>query len=69
MAYGARLESVLGESPQGFESPILRSPDPSVFKGSRLDLFPWHSTRLKRRYEPCPGCVCAAGGMLLVIRP
>lgn len=24
MAYGARLESVLGESPQGFESPILR---------------------------------------------
>lgn len=31
MAYGARLESVLGESPQGFESPILRqsheSPD------------------------------------------
>ena len=25
MAYGARLESVLGESPRGFESPILRS--------------------------------------------
>ena len=25
MAYGARLESVLGESPQGFESPILRA--------------------------------------------
>ncbi len=24
MAYGARLESVLGESPRGFESPILR---------------------------------------------
>ena len=24
VAYGARLESVLGESPQGFESPILR---------------------------------------------
>lgn len=24
MAYGARLESVLGASPQGFESPILR---------------------------------------------
>ena len=35
MAYGARLESVLSESSQGFESPILRSPDPSVFKGSR----------------------------------
>ena len=24
MAYGARLEGVLGESPRGFESPILR---------------------------------------------
>ena len=27
MAYGARLESVLGESPRGFESPILRGID------------------------------------------
>ena len=36
MAYGARLESVLGASPRGFESPILRPCDPSVFKGSRL---------------------------------
>src|SRR3546814_5879633 len=35
VAYGARLESVLGESPRGFESPILRTWDPSVFKGSR----------------------------------
>ena len=26
MAYGARLESELGESPQGFKSPILRAP-------------------------------------------
>jgi hypothetical protein len=25
VAYGARLESVLGASPRGFESPILRS--------------------------------------------
>ena len=33
MAYGARLESVLSESSQGFESPILRRSDPSVFKG------------------------------------
>ena len=24
MAYGARLESELGETPQGFKSPILR---------------------------------------------
>ncbi len=27
MAYGARLESGLSESSQGFESPILRQPD------------------------------------------
>jgi len=36
VAYGARLESVLGESPRGFESPILRqgnSPVPLVFTG------------------------------------
>ena len=30
MAYGARLESVLGESPRGFESPILRRDPQSV---------------------------------------
>ena len=28
MAYGARLESVLGASPRGFESPILRHRTP-----------------------------------------
>ena len=28
VAYGARLESVLGASPRGFESPILRSMSP-----------------------------------------
>ncbi len=28
MAYGARLESVLGASPRGFESPILRNTSP-----------------------------------------
>ena len=28
MAYGARLESVLGASPRGFESPILRDMPP-----------------------------------------
>ena len=38
VAYGARLESVLGESPRGFESPILRRP-----KG------PPHSRRALRR--------------------
>ncbi len=30
VAYGARLESVLGESPQGFESPILRAKNPLI---------------------------------------
>ena len=36
MAYGARLESVLGESPRGFESPILRVVKGAVPKGRRL---------------------------------
>jgi hypothetical protein len=30
VAYGARLESVLGESPRGFESPILRQENSAV---------------------------------------
>ncbi len=35
MAYGARLESVLGETPQGFKSPILRHSDgPRIAKAS-----------------------------------
>ena len=36
MAYGARLESVLGASPRGFESPILRQtrPQPTGCKHS-----------------------------------
>ena len=33
MAYGARLESVLGESPRGFESPILRHKRPERAPG------------------------------------
>ena len=34
MAYGARLESELGESPQGFKSPILRAKeDPPLVGG------------------------------------
>src|SRR6187200_47211 len=32
VAYGARLESVLSASSQGFESPILRQSDPGVFR-------------------------------------
>ena len=34
MAYGARLESVLGESPRGFESPILRQCEEPVTCGN-----------------------------------
>ena len=34
MAYGARLESVLGESPRGFESPILRRGEGPVTCGN-----------------------------------
>jgi hypothetical protein len=33
VAYGARLESVLGESPRGFESPILRC---VIFRGLKF---------------------------------
>ena len=35
VAYGARLESVLGASPRGFESPILRhsTPEPTQAPG------------------------------------
>ena len=41
MAYGARLESVLGASPRGFESPILRSKSPgSVEIPGVFSLFP-----------------------------
>ena len=42
MAYGARLESVLGASPRGFESPILRhcaSLDFQVSNAPRAALF------------------------------
>ena len=40
MAYGARLESVLGASPRGFESPILRhrTPEPAQVSGFSLCL-------------------------------
>ena len=63
VAYGARLESVLGESPRGFESPILRqvlslarsgdgqsllSPCPRVLLPARLHL-PVH------RHRDAPG--------------
>lgn len=34
MAYGARLESVLGASPRGFESPILRNRPRATQRGA-----------------------------------
>ena len=42
MAYGARLESVLGASPRGFESPILRhrTPGPLQVPGFLLPVAP-----------------------------
>ena len=42
MAYGARLESVLGASPRGFESPILRhrTPGPLQVPGFLLPAAP-----------------------------
>ncbi len=39
VAYGARLESVLGESPQGFESPILRHVHESPDQGFQVGAF------------------------------
>ena len=36
VAYGARLESVLGASPRGFESPILRCEKAPDFSGAFL---------------------------------
>ena len=39
MAYGARLESELGESPQGFKSPILRAKEDPRLSG--VFSLPW----------------------------
>ena len=43
MAYGARLESVLGASPRGFESPILRHQSGTVRFRIFLCLIYFHS--------------------------
>ena len=58
MAYGARLESVLGASPRGFESPILRhrTPGPLQVPGFLLPVAP-----LVFRAPSGPAPVCAAG--------
>ena len=45
MAYGARLESVLGASPRGFESPILRHQSGTVRFRIFLCLIYFHFPR------------------------
>jgi len=45
VAYGARLESELGESPQGFKSPILRHKKRTpiwVFFSNLRGVWLWH---------------------------
>ena len=54
MAYGARLESVLGASPRGFESPILRAP-------KARDLF------VRSRAFVVPRMLCGARRRLVVV--
>lgn len=56
MAYGARLESVLGASPRGFESPILRHQSGTVRFRIFLCLIYFHSPGLAffRRRRPTP---------------
>ena len=53
MAYGARLESVLGESPRGFESPILR------------EIWSAPPSNPKRPPELLQKCLCGAYGQFL----
>ena len=51
MAYGARLESVLGESPRGFESPILRQQLPAIKNIVVLMLCSIYTTSMSRNSE------------------
>ena len=57
MAYGARLESVLGASPRGFESPILRHRTPGPLQVPGFLLF---GAPLVFRAAG-PAAVCAGG--------
>ena len=65
MAYGARLESVLGASPRGFESPILRhqTPGPLQVPGFLL-LVP---RLISGRRESCPPASRPRRVLLLVV--
>ena len=47
MAYGARLESALGASPRGFESPILRRNEKRPLVGRFLFLGLGHENRVR----------------------
>ncbi len=51
MAYGARLESVLGASPRGFESPILRQLPRTIsrVRGNVYIGFPYYIGVSRRR--------------------
>jgi hypothetical protein len=63
VAYGARLESVLGESPRGFESPILRqkralaccAKGPAVRANSGADRPGLGVQKLQITVSPLPG--------------
>ena len=65
MAYGARLESVLGASPRGFESPILRhrTPGPVEVPGFLLPAAPpdLRPPRVLPAREPSAPRVVACG--------
>ena len=57
MAYGARLESVLGASPRGFESPILRHRTPGLVGAPGFSLA--GALRLGARGAPATGAASA----------
>ena len=64
MAYGARLESGLGETPQGFKSPILRHLEEGTFLCPLLYLYPRPRWRVRAAKGARLESVC--GGNLTV---
>ena len=65
MAYGARLESVLGASPRGFESPHLRHKSPI-----QTLVTPYSHTGFRRFFTAahCGSCFCCACGLVSAAR-
>ena len=60
MAYGARLESVLGASPRGFESPILRkqaATDRQKWRAVAAFLYSRNEKRLFVCHLETPPCI------------